>query len=260
MIRVLPLLLALVYILRSRPEQKIAASAAAPAIASRDRLFLWSAALAPLALTLLFGLLTGTELQSRWGANDFLFSGLLAMALWKRAENAQTLHRTLMFAVAAHVLFAATMALSKTVLADHLQYRTRANFPGAVLAREAMQTWTAHTRTPLRIVVSDIWLGGNMVANRTERIAVLIDGMESKSPWVNDQAVKDCGALVLDNLTDASTATPSEALDALMARASFTGTWNLPWAVTQDQATRQDTGVVRWGIIEPRNPQACQIG
>jgi hypothetical protein len=48
-------------------------------------------------------------------------------------------------------------------------------------------------------------------------------------------------------------------LVALLARASVTGTWNLPWAVSQQEATERATGVVQWGMIEPRDPRACRM-
>jgi hypothetical protein len=124
-----------------------------------------------------------------------------------------------------------------------------------------MSVWKAHTDAPLRIVVSDIWLGGNIIANSPNRVAVLIDGHRFKSPWVGKNAIRNCGALVLDDQTSGLTGMPdnSPALNDLMPRASITSTWNLPWAVSQRQATDTNTGVVRWGIIEPQNPAACLI-
>ena len=90
---------------------------------------------------------------------------------------------------------------------------------------------------------------------------MLINGHVFKSPWVDEKAVAACGALVLDDRTEEAdgTSVNSAALDALMAQASVTGTWNLPWAVSQRQATDAATGVVRWGIIDPRDPQHCPI-
>jgi hypothetical protein len=224
-------------------------------------LFLWVAALAPLVLTVAFAVVSRTELQSRWGANAFLFSGLLAMAMVGRIDTSLMLRRTLRFVVATHVLLSIGLTFGKTVVAEHFHWRTRANFPGALLAHEAMSVWKAHTVAPLRIVVSDIWLGGNIIANSPQRIAVLIDGRMFKSPWVAEKALRDCGALVLDDQTSGATGMPdnSPALNALLARASVTGTWNLPWAVSQQEATERATGVVQWGIIEPRDPRACRI-
>ena len=83
----------------------------------------------------------------------------------------------------------------------------------------------------------------------------------TKSPWVKESAIRDCGALVLDNQTTGATGTSnnSPALNALMARATVKGVWNLPWAVSQQEATDGATGVIRWGIIPPAAPGACKI-
>ena len=99
------------------------------------------------------------------------------------------------------------------------------------------------------------------MANTPQRVAVLIDGHLFKSPWVKESAIRDCGALVLDNQTSGATGstTNSPALNELMARATVTGVWNLPWAVSQQEATSKASGVIRWGIIPPAAPGACKI-
>ena len=260
-VRVLPFAVGLWFVFApaGAPQRAFEPAVARPAAARRDALFLCIVGLAPLAFPVLMGLVKQTELQSRWGTNAFLFTGWLVLALWRRPDTERSLQRTLRFVVAAHVVLCLGMTLAKTTVAEHLKVRTRANFPGAVLAREAQATWQAHTEAPLRLVVSDIWLGGNIIAHSSQRVAVLIDGHSFKSPWVKDRAVESCGALVLDDLTvDASGhAEPNPALDALMARASFTGTWALPWANASGPGPRGATGAVRWGIIVPQRPQGC---
>ena len=215
--------------------------------------------MSPIVLTLAIGVLTDTTLQSRWGANSFLLSGWLAMSLCPRADTPAMLRRCLRFAVVAHVALCLGFTLSKTVLSEHLQRRTRANFPGAVLARFAQSTWRAHTSAPLRVVVSDIWLGGNLIANNARPLAVLIDGHYLKSPWIKEQAVTDCGALVLDDQTvdAAGRDQPHPALDALMRRADVTGTWELPWAPGPKHPS--GSGEVRWGIILPDRQGNCPL-
>ena len=90
---------------------------------------------------------------------------------------------------------------------------------------------------------------------------MLIDGYLLRSPWVDADAVRDCGALVLDNQTNGATGASnnSPALNALMDKATSTGVWNLPWAVSQQEATDSASGVIRWGIIKPAAPGACKI-
>jgi hypothetical protein len=165
------------------------------------------------------------------------------------------------FAAVAHLVLCLGLTLSKTVLAEQLGVRTRANFPGAVLARKAHETWTAYSPDPLRIVVSDIWLGGNIIANGNDHVAVLIDGHYLKSPWVRESAVNDCGALVLDDQTNdaAGHVQADAALDALMRRADFTGTWDLPWADASAEVRSARSGRVRWGVILPNAASNCKL-
>src|SRR5205085_12144052 len=123
-----------------------------PPLAAHDARLLWMAGLSPLALTLAVGLLADMPLQSRWGTNGFVLAGWLAMAAWRRADTPPMLARCLRFAALAHLVMCLVFTLSKTVLADHVGRRTRANFPGAVLAGHAMHTWRQHTTVPLRVV------------------------------------------------------------------------------------------------------------
>lgn len=258
LLRLLPMLLGMAFLLwRSKVAAVESPASLAPA---RDRLFLWTAAVAPVILTMAFALATGTELQSRWGSNAFMFSGLLAMALINRVDSASMLRQGIGFAVAMHLLLCIGQTAGKTVVAEKFERKTRANFPGALLTREAMDTWGAHTDAPLRIVVSDIWLGGNIVANSPSRVAVLIDGHQFKSPWVKEHAVTDCGALVLDDRTSSGSAISGshEALDGLMASATLTGTWELPWG-DSEASHGNSNAVVRWGIILPRSRAGCTL-
>ena len=258
-LRLAPMLLGLAFVVAWRRQP--VADATTPSASARQLLFLWIVALSPIALTMAFAVATQTELQSRWGSNAFLYCGLIAMACVKRVDTPLMRRRTIAVVAATHVVLCVGMTVGKTVVADRVHFRTRANFPGALLASKASAIWKARTDAPLRIVVSDIWLGGNIVAHSSGRVAVLINGHVFKSPWVDEKAVAACGALVLDDRTEEAdgTSVNSAALDALMAQASVTGTWNLPWAVSQRQATDAATGVVRWGIIDPRDPQHCPI-
>ncbi len=226
-----------------------------------DKLFLWVAAASPLLLTVAIGLLSQTQMQSRWGANAFLLSGWVVMSSVRRIDSGRAFTRAVGFAAIAHLALCLGLTLSKTVVADKLGIRTRANFPGAVLARNAHVTWRLYSRDPLRIVVSDIWLGGNIIANGDDRVAVLIDGHYLKSPWVRESAVRDCGALVLDDQTNdaAGHVQADAALEALMRRADFTGTWDLPWADTSTEARSRRSGRVRWGVILPSGASNCNL-
>ena len=236
------------------PAASIAASARAPS----DALFIAFAALAPLAATVLIALATQTALQSRWGANGFLLAGVLVMSIAHRRADDAMVRRALHAAVAVQLVLCVGMTLGKTVVAERLGIKTRANFPGKVLADRAHEIWKAGVPdAPLRIVVSDIWLGGNVIAHSSSPLAVLIDGHRFKAPWIRPGAITACGALVLDDLS--SSPVPTPALQALFDRAEATGVWSLPWSRPELHPADEDRGKVRWGVILPRDPQHCPL-
>jgi 4-amino-4-deoxy-L-arabinose transferase-like glycosyltransferase len=262
LMRLLPFFVGLLLVmLPGRAGADAGAAGKLSPLAPGDRLFVWVAACTPLVITMGIGLFSETALQARWGTNAFLLTGLLAMILWRRPDTPAMFKRCLQAVIVMQVVLCLAQTLSKTVIADRFERRTRANFPGAALALKAKETWAAHTDAPLRLVVSDIWLGGNLIANSPKRLAVLIDGYHFKSPWVQDKAVEACGALILDDTTadKADRASPNPALDALMARAEFTGTWTLPWAHPKLRADSPERGLIRWGIIRPEPGRACAL-
>ena len=260
LMRLLPFFVGLALVMLPGRTAARAAGRLAP-LAPGDRLFVWVAACTPLVITMGIGLFSETALQARWGTNAFLLTGLLAMTVLRRPDSPAMFKRCLQAVIVMQIVLCLAQTLSKTVLADRFERRTRANFPGAALAVKARETWAAHTDAPLRLVVSDIWLGGNIIANSPKRLAVLIDGYHFKSPWVQDKAVDSCGALILDDTTEDSAghAAPNPALDALMARAEFTGTWTLPWARPKLRADSPERGVIHWGIIRPEPGQTCAL-
>ncbi|WP_256077224.1 glycosyltransferase family 39 protein [Massilia sp. YIM B04103] len=248
--RVLPLLLVLALLAWRRPRER---QEMLP-LAQRDRLFIWIATLSPLAVTILFGLASGTRLEARWGANAFLLSGLLAVMLLRPVATAGLLKLITVLTVAVHVLLCAGLVLGKSMVAEHFGRTTRANFPAAELALATQQAWRTHTSAPLRIVATDIWLGGNLRAFGLPDIAVLIDGSHHKSPWVRREDVRNCGAMVLDDQSKdgrAGPVNPPEQL-ALIAGAAATGTWQLAWG--NDMKQRR---TVRWAYLPPQDPSRC---
>ena len=69
-----------------------------------------------------------------------------------------SLRRTLQVVLLLQVLLCAGQTLGKTVFADWFAYPTRPNFPGALLAQQAQQTWRQQVGEghPLRLVASDL--------------------------------------------------------------------------------------------------------
>lgn len=259
-LRLLPFFMGAAWVVRrAAPE----ASEPPLAVATADRLFLWTVGLLPLVFEVGFAVVSRAELQSRWGSANFLLVGLMAMSLRPAGLGPRAARAAVSIAIAIQALLAIGSSLGQTVLAAHLRRPTRANFPGAALAELAQRTWAAHSAAPLRLVVSDVWLGGNLIAQSGPRkIAVLIDGRRFMSPWIRDSAVEDCGALVMDDLSDDAfgRAQADPALEALYARADDRGVWALPWTDGAGDAPGQPRGLVRWAIVLPRPGHVCPTG
>ena len=258
--RLLPLFAAL-WLVLSRRAAGVSPPLRVASLSQRNALFLWTIGFAPLALTLAIGLFTQTELQGRWGTNLFMMSGWLALAASDRADTPKMLNRALFLTFGIQLLLCLGMTLSKTVVADQLRVRTRANFPAAALAREAQAAWSANMQVPMRVVIADTWLGGSLIAAHGEPLAVLIDGQPEKSPWIAADTVRHCGALVLvdRSIDTAASEEQRPALTAYMALASVSGTWTLPWNGTRRSTDETPRGSVQWGIIRPESGEDCSL-
>ncbi|MGO4377116.1 glycosyltransferase family 39 protein [Pseudoduganella sp. RAF19] len=224
-------------------------------LAQRDKLFIWLAGVAPLAMTVLFGLVTHNKLEPRWGANVFLLSGLLAVMLMRPVLTPRMLKTVIAITVVMQVLICAGSIISKTAIADHKGQRTRANFPAAELAQSTRLVWHSYTDAPLRIIASDFWLGGNLRAFGLPDAEVMIDGDAAKSPWVTPEDLYNCGAMVLDDqITDRRAGSPqAPELDAMIASAPASGTFNLAWG-----SDGQERHAVRWAYLPPHSPTLCR--
>lgn len=250
----LPLVLVLAWVRRPR---------AAPAeplreVPVNDRLFLWVAGLGPLLLLLVYGTVTGTQLLPRWGSNLFLLAGWLALDLG-RARGTPALRPALAAFAAVQLALCLATTVLRPVASDLLALRGRAGFPGAALSEQALRTWQSRTDAPLRLVITDLWTGGNLAAHQPRPLAVLLDGDARQAPWVTAGDVADCGALVLLNRTEFGNSPVPPGLVAYLADAPLRGEWQVPWP-----ALLQGTGVDRsvhigWGILPPVPGGHCAL-
>jgi 4-amino-4-deoxy-L-arabinose transferase-like glycosyltransferase len=251
-VRILPALAVGYLVLRRRPR---AASDAAVA----DRRFAGIIGAGPLVLTLAYAVVTGTMLPQRWAVPALLFTPWLVVLAWRGMMDDATWRRLLAVAVAAHVLLclAATIVGPQVALARHTPGRT--NFPAAAMAQAAGDTWREHGAQPLRFVIANSWLGGNLVAQRREPLAVLVEAQPNRAPWIPTDAAQRCGALVLMELTPQADHDPEidAALLAFMREAQWRGEWALPWpGHAGDGSTRAR---IAWGIIAPQPGASCPL-
>lgn len=248
-VRLLPLLLVLGWLLLH--GRRRAAPAGLP-MARGDRLFLWVAGVGPLALLLLYALPTRTPLEARWGSTLFLLAGWLALDLvaHRPLPPGRVAWRSV---VLVHVAIWAMTALVTPRLGEAMELRGRARFPGAELATLAQGTWQARTGRPLRIIIADVWLAGNVIAHSAP-VAVMIDGELEWSPWLTREDVERCGALVLQNRSIPEG--PPPATEDWMAQASEHGLWEIPW---NRRHPRGEPERIQWSILPPAPGAGCPL-
>lgn len=256
--RSLPLLIVLAWLLR--PGRGAPFEAAEP-LRREDKLFLWIAGVGPLVLVFLYALATRTELLSRWGSTVFLLAGWLALAVMRR-QPAQTLAPGLWTVPTVGTILRAALAmqvflwLAFCVVAplgsEALHLRNRARFPSETLSSLAQDTFSQRTGQPLRLLVGDVWLTGNVAAHSPRQPAVLIDGVFERSPWVQPADLERCGALVLQ---DVGSQSPRPGTSALLARASERGEWLLRHSASPGGFSTR----VAWGIVAPAPGAHCPL-
>ena len=255
LLRLLPMLAVLAWLVRDTPRLSAMPPVAGATASDADLRFLAINALGPILMTLIWGLASGTALPSRWGGSDFLLSGLLAVALVRLPDSPAHWRRALAAVLVVELFVGLASTLPRAVWADRLGIASRVNFPGDELSLLSHEAWHQHVPDrPLRLVVSDVWLGGNLVARSEGPLAVLIDGEVYRSPWIDPKAVERCGALVLDEVSDDRTSHGERppALNEWLARAAIGGEWTLHWANPPLRAGRPEArSRVRWAILPP---------
>jgi len=121
------------------------------------------------------------------------------------------------------------------------------------LGRELDAIWAQRMPgLPLRVVVGETWLAGNVSVRSRHQPMVYIDANPAKSPWIHAAMLRDCGALLVVDRRDLANPLDPRVSD-LLAQAGSSGELQIPW-------TRRETGPqleVEWAILAPQRAGAC---
>ncbi len=209
-----------------------------------DRSFLLWVGLGPFVITVLAAALLGTRLTASWATTFFVLYGFFTF-WWLRGSERINLRRTLILVVAVHVLMAVGYAVARGPLAYEAGRTSRSTFPGAQISSLMQDVWRQHVPgTPLRLVASDTWFGGNVAVHVHPDTNVFIDADYMQSPWLDPATALDCGVLVA--YSEIKRGPPADALKALHDTARWKGQLTLPWS-----STRSPDIVIEWGVIPP---------
>lgn len=193
-----------------------------------DRRFLLWVGLAPFLSTLLVSIVLGTRLEASWASTFFILFGFYAV-WWLHGPQALQLRRILILVAAVHIVMAAGYALARGPLAWEAGRAARSTYPGPELASLVLERWNEHQPgRPLRVVVSNTWMGGNIAVHVSNRTQVFIDASEAESPWFAPGEALACGAVVA--FSEKGRAAPAPAVQALFDAAPWKGVSELHWS------------------------------
>jgi 4-amino-4-deoxy-L-arabinose transferase-like glycosyltransferase len=197
----------------------------------------------PFLLTLLLSVLFNWRLLSMWGTP--LWSFLPLLLLWSSRDLRRI--RFEQVAVAGVLLMAligGAFAVPLTA-GPYLSGKPRkALFGGEQMGREITQRWQQEEGTPLRLVVGDTWMAGNLAFYSPDRPSVLTDGNFSLSPWVSPDELRTKGAVVVWEGPQ-----PPAAYSQLSSQMKIQGPVRVAW---HTHAHVADTPVY-WAIIPPQH-------
>lgn len=216
-----------------------------------NRSFLLWVGLTPFIATVLVSILLGTRLVASWGTTFFVLYSFFF--LWLLRGNAHTVQRRIVaIAVVIHLLMAIGYGIARGPGAWLTGRDARSTFPGPEIAARMQQVWLDHVPdTPLMLVASDTWLGGNIAVNTGQETQVFINASYPESPWLNPLTALDCGALVV--FSRETKGEPAESLQALFDQGQWQGLSEQRWS-----SERSPMIDLNWSIIPP-GPQ-CRAG
>ncbi|MAL01285.1 MAG: hypothetical protein CL536_03925 [Alcaligenaceae bacterium] len=216
------------------------------------RQFLLWVGLSPFLLTVAISAALGTNLTASWGTTFFILFGFYAF--WKLKGNDRIwLQRTLVLAVAMQLIMALAYGLARGPIAEYAGRDARSVFAGPELAGKLNAIWEQHVpNTPVPLVASDRWFGGNIALNLNRNTQVFIGANYFQSPWLDPETALNCGALVV--YAPQAKGYWSPQLIALYESAGIKGEFEQHWS----RSKRSPSFMVKWGIIPP-GPQCGQV-
>ena len=211
------------------------------------RHFVYVFALAPAFVATLLAVLLGRPAPVGGAAPTVILSGLAVIVV---AGDLIRLYRQRIGAlvwlgllvVPPAVIVAATVTLPWTAAVD-LEVSKPANAMGQFFT----ETFRRRTGKPLAIVIGDVRTAGLVAFASADRPSLYVDGDPAHAPWLNDDAVRDKGAIITWVATDTA-GTPPPALKARFPDLVV----EVPRSFDRSVQGRLQLLRIGWAMIRPR--------
>lgn len=253
--RVAPMILALLVVKRLTRIKKPAQDGQpvwAHALSPWDRSFLLWVGLAPLVSTVVISMLMGTNLEPSWATTFFILFGFYCF-WWIRGDDAAVLHAVLLTVIVMQVCMAVGYGIARGPVAWHWGNASRSTYPGQQVSQAMQSIWKEHVPgVPLRVVASDMWLGGNIVVHAGQHVEVFLDADYRHAPWLDPQTALQCGALVAYSTEPRGYLSPE--LEKLYKQTVTQGELDLRWSSSRSPLIK-----IHWGILPPSDACSAAI-
>ena len=165
-------------------------------------LYLYSIALGPLLITLLFGFINGEPLVPRWATPYFAWLPLLILFLLNREIDARSFIRVIVNCLVVALLMA---GLRTTYIYFKPYYKNdywRADeyAPAKLTLKKAENLWSEHYSYPLPFIGGDHYHVISIAANSAHSVTPFSNLSSHESPWMTDQDFRNKGGIIVNEI------------------------------------------------------------
>ena len=208
-----------------------------------DRRIIGLLAFGPAVVVIAGSALSGRSLVAMWGYPLWLFLGAWIVVSISAQIDCATMTRITRVWGTVTACYVLSFMVQYAVL-PHFDHRYRAVlFPGDRLAEEISTRYRAQTGSPLRYVVSTMWVGGNIGHYSADHPRTLIDGDRRRAPWIDPADLAASGGVVVWTVGD------PHVVPAAFAGAARNAAVQPPFMLSMRRGNGEVT--VGWGIIPP---------
>lgn len=165
--------------------------------ASFDGLFLSFVTFGPFVLATIMAVICGFKIRNMWGAPFWNFIGLWVVFFFHPTLSLAALRRFAVLWIFVLLIGVGGYA-AYDLYAPYVTHKaSRIYFPGRALAAQIADAWQQRYHKPLRYVIGDAWVGGNVAYYAPERAHLLFSGNYGISPWINPADIERYGGVIV---------------------------------------------------------------
>jgi len=164
-----------------------------------DKTFLFLMGMGPFLLTISLSAIFGMKLRAGWGQPLLSLWGIILIA-W---ITPRLTRERFIFFIALLITLAAVMMSVYSFALIRAKEPSSANFPGEIIAYELTKQWEQRYHTSLAYVAGPRWLAGNIAFYSKDQPTVYIDWNKKVSSWIDENKLKESGAIFVWDPTEA---------------------------------------------------------